>query len=111
MAAPSVVDEERISSIPKYVNGVLETTFCSQITFGLVWKGVVPCRIYPLLTILLYIIWFHLRFYPILSKIPRSTTADSRIGMQCFHRGPISVVMAGVPIIFSGAPRAEDQKS
>ena len=35
MAAPSVVDEERISSIPKYVNGVLETTFCSQITFGL----------------------------------------------------------------------------
>ena len=25
MTAPSVVDDERISSIPKYVNGVLET--------------------------------------------------------------------------------------
>ena len=31
MAAPSVVDEERITIIPKYVNGVLETTFRSQI--------------------------------------------------------------------------------
>ena len=39
MAAPSVVNEERISSIPKYVNGVLETTFCSQITFGVVGRG------------------------------------------------------------------------
>ena len=39
MAAPSVVDEERISSIPKYVNEVLETTFCGQITFGLARRG------------------------------------------------------------------------
>ena len=54
MAAPSVVNEERISSIPKYVNGVLETTFCSQITFGLVgwgqvWKGGYPVESTPYL--------------------------------------------------------------
>ena len=52
--------------------------FCSQITFGLVWKGVVPCRIYPLLTILLYIppwIWDFTVFG--LNKIPEAKlTAD-----------------------------------
>ena len=26
-------------TFPKYVNGVLETTFCSQITFGLAGRG------------------------------------------------------------------------
>ena len=49
MAVPSVVDEESTSSFPRYVNGVLETTFCSQITFGLVWKGGYPVESTPYL--------------------------------------------------------------